>query len=143
MLKKIKHFCADYLLLFVVVIICVELVGITAGIVNGSLDYVQITYVLIGLIGLVCGFKKWIAGKWFLLAFFGLQIFFIKTLDVEFGFNPSFGFPISCNSSSTENGQLTKLLWVQVDLLAIYLFSVVNTFYKANEQEADNLHEDE
>ena len=129
MLKKINSLCTEYFLLFTAIIICVELINITVAFVNGSLEYLHIAYVLIGLIGVICGLKKLIAGKWFLLLFFGLQIIFIKTLDFEFGFTPSVSLPLSFNSHSSENGQLTKLFLIKVNLLAIYFIRIVNKFY--------------
>ena len=135
MLKKINSLCTEYFLIFTAIIICVELINITVAFVNGSLEYLHIAYVLIGLIGVVCGLKKLIAGKWFLLLFFGLQIVFIKTLDLEFGFTPSVSLPLSFNSHSSENGQLTKLLLVKVNLLAIYFIRVVNKFYESIKKE--------
>ena len=135
MLKKISNLCTKYLLIFVVLILCVELVKITTAFVNDSLDYLHIAYVIIGLIGVVCGLKKLIAGKWFLLLFFGLQIFFIKTLDFEFGFTPIVSLPLSFNSNSSENGQLTMLFLVKVNLLAIYFIRTVNKFYEGVKRE--------
>ena len=129
MLKKINSLCTEYFLIFTFIIVCVEFINITVAFVNGSLEHLRIAYVLIGLIGAVCGLKKLIAGKWFLLVFFGLQIIFIKTLNFEFGFAPSVSLPLSFNSHSSENGQLTKLLLVKVNLLAIYFVGIVNKFY--------------
>ena len=121
----------EFFLWITILIVLIELFYIVFGMFDGVFNYFKSAYVLIGLVGVAYGFKKSIIGKWLLWIFFGFQIVVIQTLDFKFGYEPTFSFPISYNSSSTTNGQYTKLFILNVNLVTIFLLIMTNRFYSA------------